>query len=495
MKNKVDLCCIFIEENNDPNGRFLELKNRLTTLLSGYSDRDMQDFPSPYDRSKIVITGMPTTYDDSKIRKKILESPLDNVIAIMQKTEKFLDLKTSIILDHYKDFYDKFNFKNILCVETLATFSQDFINLFFSEYFKDNAEDNIQKIELLKKTISLQKEEKKKLVVKWCEQFFFLLDRNDFNLDEKNKIFDFLFSCINDFDERDWLPNEENESKNILEDAISKGNKGKVAKCAVVYSIKRIYMRLDEKWINDNIDTIFKNDIEGYNYSYSMFAYSDFYTVQFVKKLIKHNIFNELMSSKEYQRNTGRFIFSFLYDFVLGNYEEKYLSSILYLDDIKTHTSSFLVAVKEDFVQNNMTRFVRLLNIICESNNKKSESLFIEILRKMGNYPEIKENCFKKALVLGECGFDGMHVKRLSEVLSKDYFDNSEIVSIIQAISKNIDDFYYNKDDLESLFKKADWQGSENQKKLYDLIVLYRNKDPELASKMLESLKFSKVVG
>lgn len=518
LKCKMDLCDIFIEENSELKQKFLDLKNELSTGLSVLELKSMEEFPSPYDRSKIIIIGELMSGYDTEIKQKLLNSEVNQLIDIMTSFKKFeLNEEANIIYDNYDEFYERFKFKTSISFEKLLSFSEEFMDKFIYQYFKDHSTNCSQAIKLLENILSLTKDNlsKKQLLIKWCQEFFSLLNREKVTQDEKDEIFEKIYPCICDFSDCDWqvkddLLNEKtaqnifsskvffpmnllisiasnsnwNKVKMILEQAYSNDKRKLVAKCIIVYKAGAIFSSLDNDWFAEIMENLFDNHFNDYNYSFAMFSFSRYYSVEFVKKLINLNIFNRLINSKEFNENSSRYYVSWvLFDYVKGDLEDSVLDFALDFKSIKYSALYLLENIDDSLIEKNSSQFTKLIKGICNKVKEKCENLFLILIEKITKVSTIKEECFQSVIELAKNGFKGIYIEDLFKVINGSKLDNNEIISIIQAVSEKITDFYFYKDEIISLFKQANWGNKKEE--LNDLVAHYRKEDPELASRIL----------
>ena len=203
-----------------------------------------------------------------------------------------------------------------------------------------------------------------------------------------------------------------------------------------------------------------------------------------VRKLINLNIFNRLINSKEFNENSSRYYVSWvLFDYVKGNLEDSMLDFSLDFKSIKYSALYLLENIDDSLIEKNSSQFTKLINGICNKVKEKCEDLFLILIEKITKVSTIKEECFQSVIELAKNGFKGIYIEDLCKVINDSELDNNEIISIIQAASEKITDFYFYKDEIISLFKQANWGNKKEE--VNDLVAHYRKEDPELASRIL----------
>ena len=459
----------------------LNFKIKTNNLMDQYNSI------KPEDRSKII-----RYYQDfedkeySDFKRKIMSIDFQEFIGLLKSySNDKSNYKVSYLINFIDELIDKFNLFDATSIEKIKGSPINFL-----EALQGRACDKKisieNKIDLIIKIEECKEVDNSKLSL-LSNLYSIVISENHIDNEVKNRVFEHVKSIEitsemptssrsnlqnNDIFSNDaFLKNSililtcTNENKKYLLNELNNLIKAKNKFClAAMASTIELLWKLDEKFTRNNLRNIFDYSCNQYNLSYNAFSLSRFCDSEFVECLSKRRILKRLITSNEAKDFAQAYVALIMINFIHAKQSDKVIDIILETDYYMRSLSTLLNYVdRNNRCLLNETYFKRLLELITEK--KKSTDMMymcgLKLLRllKVDELTKIHEKFILFSFSNKNSSFS---CNELLNIINSKKLDTNLNDQLIKQFLTNLDDCFYNLNEIKSLFDKI--QGDDIKK-------------------------------
>lgn len=458
-----------------PNSEYIAKKfNELNKFLIDNQLEETYKNVKPYDRSKsFYISTSWDRLENSKLKTKVLSMQLDEFVNYLKDLSKSINnFEIYELSNYFDDLVDKFNLFNDEIIHRLHGAPNVFLDFMQTRVNKLDI-DYGRKFELLKQ-IESSKESIESRTSMLNSLYFLVMQENETDSSTNDAIFEYLKNI--EIQNKDFcfanndsiFSNETFLKYTVMIHTCSENNftylfklfdtllteNNCYLKAAIASQIHYLW-NIDKEWVKENIISIFNNNCGNHNLSFYAFIFSQCYEVEFVKCIFDNGILENLLNSNEFKDVAWKYAYLLLGNFVYKNHD-KDIVKLISKTDFYSNSLSLLL----DYIERTQRkrfdkcRFDQMLKILMSNDVSDENSYHVGInLLKFLDADEINDIEVDYICFSFSKHNSSFSCKQLYTILSSKKFNYIQSDKIIKAFLINLEDYFYNEDEISHLFE------------------------------------------